>query len=293
MKRIDMTDEQIDQLHTDYVTNRMTLIDMEKKYDLTSKVLRRNIWRKYPDIRFVNRTCRINEAFFDHIGPEQAYIMGLIASDGYVIDHRNQGKVSRGQRYWGIQLQEGDRDVLEQVRLAIGLENELAYRPKRQETWQGSYTIQVRSNKMVDRLIELGIGPRKSLTLEIPPIIKANENLFWHFLRGLFDGDGCITVSKGKRPQYRFIINGSIETCEYLATFLYERYGLGSGKSYPTKKISRMYISGNHGVKMMYEWLYEDATIWMSRKRDKMKGVLDTKIRRPRMVNHESPDTPA
>ena len=45
---------------------------------------------------------------------------------------------------------------------------------------------------MYEDLIRLGVTPRKSLTLKFP---KIPIKLVNHFIRGYFDGDGCVRVS--------------------------------------------------------------------------------------------------
>ncbi len=54
---------------------------------------------------------------------------------------------------------------------------------------------------MCNDLIGHGATIRKSLTLTFPTHL--DEKLIKHFLRGYFDGDGCINY----RPQYGFIPN--------------------------------------------------------------------------------------
>ena len=50
---------------------------------------------------------------------------------------------------------------------------------------------------MVNDLINLGCIPNKSLTLTFPDFI--NDELLPHFIRGYFDGDGCIWNGKRKK----------------------------------------------------------------------------------------------
>jgi hypothetical protein len=295
-------DDQLDKLYYDYLNTRKTLRHLAKEAQIDIRVLRRNLLRRFPNMSYIKKyRIRVNESYFDNIGPEQAYVMGLIASDGYVIDHKKSGGKSRGQQYWGIQLQEGDRDILEKVRTAIELETELAYRPKRQKTWQGSYTLKARSDKMVNRLIELGIRPRKSLTFGMPDVIRQNECLFMPFLRGYFDGDGCITSSWVKTNNdrsgyevFRWMIIGTEETCRYISETLHNRHGLGSGdyqeRIHTDHRVPTysMCVSGNHQILKLYELLYKDATIWMNRKREKMQQIIEV-CRRP---NKKPPKKP-
>ena len=51
------------------------------------------------------------------------------------------------------------------------------------------YRIDLKSKQMFEDLQRLGVEPNKSLTCTFPNI---NKDLMPHFIRGLFDGDGCV-----------------------------------------------------------------------------------------------------
>jgi len=48
---------------------------------------------------------------------------------------------------------------------------------------------------MYSDLINLGLHPRKSLTINLPDVPKRYMS---HFIRGYFDGDGCINLYRNK-----------------------------------------------------------------------------------------------
>ena len=55
------------------------------------------------------------------------------------------------------------------------------------------YTLRIGNMIIFNDLLKLGLTPRKSLTLRLP--IVPNQ-YFSHYLRGYFDGDGCLTLSR-------------------------------------------------------------------------------------------------
>jgi intein/homing endonuclease len=63
-----------------------------------------------------------------------------------------------------------------------------------------------------ETLISNGCTPQKSLTLKFPDIkMFSNYNLVVPFIRGYFDGDGCIThVYSGSKHKNKFVISASI-----------------------------------------------------------------------------------
>lgn len=124
-----------------------------------------------------NRKHFFNQEFFDSWSPASAWVVGLIASDG-CIHNRLQS--------WAITM--ADRDCLKQVAELIDYEG-----PISKATHTTCYILRVGSTFMVRRLLEIGLTPAKSLTLKYPEL---PDNMHRHFIRGYFDGDGCISIQK-------------------------------------------------------------------------------------------------
>jgi len=56
------------------------------------------------------------------------------------------------------------------------------------------YRLRLCGKQVTQKFIELGINPNKTFTTRFPPIPK---ELIWHFLRGVMEGDGTITIRSG------------------------------------------------------------------------------------------------
>lgn len=117
-----------------------------------------------------------NEHFFDSWSPEMAWVLGLIASDGYI---------HKGLHYWQITM--ADLDCLEQVANLVGYTGTII------KPFTNCHVLKINSTVMVRRLLEIGLTPRKSLTIEFPEMPSEMQR---HFIRGVFDGDGNINISK-------------------------------------------------------------------------------------------------
>ena len=121
-----------------------------------------------------------NEGYFDVIDTEfKAYFLGFFMADG-----NNCNGVLK------IKLHVRDKKILEIFSLNILGKNTVLY-------YEDTAILKFGSLKMSKRFTELGIVPRKSYhKTDIPKQIP--DNLIRHFVRGYFDGDGCISYKKNK-----------------------------------------------------------------------------------------------
>lgn len=126
----------------------------------------------------------MDENYFEKIDtPEKAYFLGLLYADGYY-----DGKCI------AISLQEKDKEILEKFKTIIKHNGKLQFIKRKKENCQNSYRLSICTKKPIKDLIEKGIVRNKTYNMLIPNFIK--EELYSHFIRGFFDGDGCITKSK-------------------------------------------------------------------------------------------------
>jgi len=107
-------------------------------------------------------------------------------------------------------------------------------------------------------LIDKGVTPRKSLTLKPP--VGIPERLTRHWIRGYFDGDGCVHFRE-KRRRLVIIISGT----NYVLSFI--QNSLGFGRIRPQGRISRFEVSKEAEVKRFYNYIYKGATPYLERKR--------------------------
>ncbi|KKN70860.1 hypothetical protein LCGC14_0426430 [marine sediment metagenome] len=124
------------------------------------------------------RTNQIKEDIFDIITEESAYWIGFILADGNVYHPPKRSK------QLNIGLAERDWEHLEQFKKFVGSNKKLYYN-------NGGVFLSIYSNKIVEKLVEYDIVPRKSKIAKVPYILKNNR----HFWRGMIDGDGWV----GKR----------------------------------------------------------------------------------------------
>lgn len=211
------------------------------------------------------RQYKINESYFDQIDtPNKAYILGFLYADGN--NCMSKGTVS-------ISLEEGDKVVLEQMRVEIGSEHPLEFLDYSKKndfgyTYKNQYRLLLFSAHMCRALASHGMTPNKSLTLEFPSL---NKELMPHFIRGYFDGDG--SVSRGKRTtQFSLTITSTNNFCQKLKEIIEDEIGINchiynaSNCNGITKVLA---TSGRTQVKSFLDWLYEDAELFLYRKHNR------------------------
>ena len=196
-----------------------------------------------------------NENYFERIDSEdKAYWLGFLMADGCVYSDRN--KIS-------LMLHNDDILHLEKFKESINSN----YNIKTYENKLGAKfsRIIINSEKTKSDLINHGCIPKKSLVLKFPNI---EEFLINHFIRGYFDGDGSLSISK---DQFKFRMCGTKEFLEEVLNKigfknkLLRRWPDRNNNNYDID------IGGNLQVLKICNYLYKDATIFLDRKYDRYK----------------------
>jgi len=205
----------------------------------------------------------LNQDYFEKIDTEEkAYYLGFLYADGYNYQKKNRVVLS---------LAEQDVEIVNGLAKAVCYQNQIYTIKKKDENCQRMKSIIVVSEKMSNDLANLGCIQKKSLILRIP---KIKEYLMRHFIRGYFDGDGCIYL-KIRDKDNAFVIECPI-VCSHgfakdLIELIKERFGfdcycqnLGLNKVTTTVK-----ITGRLKAEPFLDWLYKDASVSLSRKENK------------------------
>lgn len=201
----------------------------------------------------------VNEHFFDAVNSEEvAYVLGWFYSDGCV---DNKGKMR-------IQIQTEDVAILHTIKDLMGYDGPLhdVPPPKKYPHRKHQTALIISRKTLADQLIKLGCVPNKSLTLTFPPSSIISDKLMPHFIRGVFDRDGSISI---KNEKYLNISITSSET--FLQPF---REWLINHLAVDTKHYYRyshtntmqMMITRTLHAKIFLDWMYRDATYYLTRK---------------------------
>lgn len=208
------------------------------------------------------RKYNIIHNYFENIDCEyKAYFLGFLMADGNVHCKYNSAKLS---------VHEQDIDILEKLRSAL-FPNE---KPKICSDRNIYKILNITSSQIKNDLISYGCVPNKTFKLKLPSL----GNLQRHFLRGFYDGDGCINISNNR---VRSILTGYTGMLKEIQKFLHT-LNIDSIISEVKPNVSSLVVSKNKDTYMMLNFLYKDSTIFLNRKYNKYKDciqILEDKLK--------------
>jgi hypothetical protein len=218
--------------------------------------------------KFCSPTCSarrvaINEHYFDDIcTEEQAYWLGLLFTDGH--NHSTNGGLT-------LSLHKGDVELVEQFRTALGSGHKLS---EVGEQW----VLQVSSPPLAQALERAGC-PRgkKSRIIQIPLLLGG---LTRHFIRGAFDGDGWMTARKCVHlpPYWTWGIHSDSARFTTDIQQAFQDVGIRGTTSPKKGRGLTLKVAGRAVFPALYHYLYNDATVWMPRKRILIERAISQEI---------------
>lgn len=241
----------------------ITKICLEKNLD------RHNLGRKFKkDSIKVGLGCtnarkyNLNEHYFDVIDTEEkSYMLGFIYADGNNLFSTNR---------IAIQLSIVDKEILQKFSKIMFNEEILKYNKYKQRSGKEFeyVSLNMYSKYMSQHLAILGVVERKSKLIIFPEWL--DKSLYKHFIRGLIDGDGWIYLAGHNRlsPHVGLICTRQIN--DKLSILFEKELGLKSYLCKANKQdfdiMCEIRVKNYHQTKILLDWLYKDATIYLQRK---------------------------
>ena len=235
-----------------YNKNYKTIISLMDYYNIKRTVGSQGARKHYYD-----------EDYFEIIDTEdKAYWLGFIMADGCI--YKGSDKNSFRLQ---INLKTDDKILLELFQKCI--KSDYKIQDKVLNNKYHVSTVKINSTKMCNDLIKHGVTERKSLICEFP--VTVPDNLIHHFIRGYFDGDGCISVSDTDHLRYKFSIVGGKDMLEKIQEYLPGTY------LYHLKNrelIVELQTCNIENIRNIFNYLYKDATIFLPRKYNKFCKII-------------------
>ena len=267
-----------DEDYKEYILGNLKMKDVYEKYEVNQNAMDYFFAEKGYIKRSTLRKENIKTNIFNPVNtPEAAYILGFYIADGCL----------NGNKFV-ITLNEKDKEILEKIRDYMSPITKLIYK-KETINKQGivshpMYSFAFSCKEIVNCLEDLGLGKNKTyLSKSIKNVVP--KELMWDFIRGYWDGDGCISssnVTKNvKKTSYNYInigftiISKDPDILNEMNEFFIEE-GINT-HVYPDNKGN--YLVGTHSkpeIEKIYNKLYTSSNLFMERKRTRFNEIMTT-----------------
>lgn len=195
--------------------------------------------------------------------PSIAYLLGIVASDGCLI---NNGR--------HINVTSKDPEVIAIVKEILNLH--CKSRTKRSGYGGIAFHLQFSDVALYDFLLNTGLTPAKSKTMGE---LAVPDDLYGHFLRGYFDGDGCIygfwdVRWKNSLMYYTEFASASPDFLAWMQAKNSELAGVSAGRVKPsTRVMSLSYAKADS--KKLYKLMYPEQKLpSLERKKQRFIDLL-------------------
>jgi hypothetical protein len=227
-----------------------------------------------------NRKYSLDVDFFKKIDTEdKAYWLGFLYADGCITD-----------KSVNILINQNDIEILEKFKKSIQYSgiieirnDKINYGKKYGIKISKTAKVRIGSVELREDLIKLGCFQRKTFILKFPTREQVPNHLIHHFIRGYFDGDGCVYNRKyiAKDGKLRGFV--SITSTNNMLNGIKE-YLINNFKINPTsiniyhrkehkEGISILTICSINSMKIFRDFIYLDSNLYLNRKKEKFYSL--------------------
>lgn len=251
------------------------VVDNSEELRLTSAQIE-NLEHKFGVTRGT-RQSTLNDDYFEVIdSDEKAYWLGFLYADGYIYERMNKN----GGMSQHLELDLASEDVvhIHKFRYCIGCNKKVRSKNvKYNNKVYPTNRIDIYSDIFCNHLRKKGVVPRKSLILTYPneEILPPKYNS--SFIRGYFDGDGCVYTNN---PADIFVVS-FVGTEAFLTTMmqvLKQEASMNTVNMTKKSKAYEMRYSGYNNFVKMYNYMYQKSTVSLDRKRQKFHNAINSKL---------------
>ena len=261
-----LTEEEINKIIYNYTVLHQGLQTCGKEFGysqyLVEKLLKeRNIKkRNYTESKQCGRKYKINDGYFKKQSSNMAYILGLLASDGNVLEKENRIT---------LELQSQDIEILRKINNELSNEREIkTYTTSKNKNY---CKLQIWSSEIKKDLSVYNIVPNKTFTLQ-PPLFL-DKKYYIDFIRGYFDGDGCIYKRENNREIVQ--IDGASKAMMEWIRNVFNDYGITtpSFRTYRLETGVKMYRLSYYNQEIIHKiyklFYHSENLLYLERKKQK------------------------
>lgn len=204
------------------------------------------------------------------------YFLGFLAADGNITNNTIRFEISSK-----------DMCILKYIKKLLNISNPIT------KTYNNLIQLNFTSKSLIRYLTRFSLLPNKTYVLEYPK--NLNKEQTRHFIRGFFDGDGCVTYDKTRRykrlygPKAIFFTVCSKSFVNDLTKNLI-KYGIdawskkrynGSRSKVPIYKV----FIGYKSIKDFHKFLYDGANFYLLRKEQRLSNIIKYRQLRKESLN--------
>ena len=201
-----------------------------------------------------------NLEVLDQWSPGLAYVLGLALTDGSV--HKDLTRIS----FYSTdqQLLEVVRNFFQSTRPVVPHSQPGKYFGENRSylNRKQMYAFYVDSKRAVERFCQFGVMPNKSYAGPYPTVPR---DVWWHYFRGILDGDGNILFSR--KAGLRVTISGNKNCVSGLQSDLSQLFSIRSQTDHLDEdRVKRLYIYGKNAENALTLTYQESENLRLERK---------------------------
>jgi hypothetical protein len=224
-----------------------------------------------------------NEHYFDEIDTEsKAYLLGFFIADGYLTnDKKNNKRICINQSIDDINIVEAFKNEL-----APNANITKSNKQSGAKFRKPQISLRLSSKHMYD-LLESKYKILKAKTFNESfkfPFEHIPNELIRHFIRGYFDGDGCVsfTIKNDLFNMSFSMVFNSIIFCNQIAEIMEKELNIRKATYSHIGKTANYYTlqfrynrDATNAFKRIYEYFYNDSLLFLKRKKQKFLNYFE------------------
>jgi len=245
--------------------------ELGQKYNLNPNTILNWLKEKNINVKYAyQKDHKVNDKFFSKITPKSAYVLGFWMADG-----------NAREKCYRIRFDQNEIEPIKKIKNILGSTYYITKYKRPDANLEYSTTINSKQIYFdLQKVCPFDIT-KKTIHSAYPEIPEEADN---HFIRGLFDGDGCIYFKKrNEKRRATFKISGSKKLLAEVQKKLSKIKDVKKGtlKKQKNKNCWELSYEGIPQILKIRNWLYKGANnLYLERKNKKFEKIAVTSLQK-------------
>lgn len=211
-----------------------------------------------------NRKYSADFDYFEKIDSQnKAQILGFVSADGCITQSKS------GQKVFKVDLSPQDTEYLEWIKKELRYTGPLTFKTNKQNGKE-YICLAITSPKIFSDLTNLGVTVRKTLVLAPPARTWITDNFCTAYVRGYFEGDGCIFIGGPNNAEAQLSIAGTKSVLSMIRDYAIRKLSITCSVSkIKGKRCYSFVVNGNRQILKFMNFIYNGSEFQMRRKYEK------------------------